>query len=110
MKAMRAEVRDKELDGRTIGGRALEAVGAPFEDSPRLRLRRAEELVQETRLAHPRFRADRRDLALAASRQLEQRVQPLELGAPPDESRELLAVGGPELRSCRRPADELGDL
>ena len=69
-----------------------------------------EELVQQARLTEPRFRADRRDLALAGSRQLEQRVQPLELGAPSDESGELLAVGGPELRACRRPAHELGDL
>ena len=61
-------------------------------------------------LADSRLRADRRDLAVAGARKLEQRVQPVQLRHAPDESRELAGVSGAQPRASRRPADELGDL
>ena len=66
--------------------------------------------MDEPGLADTRLRADRRDLTVAGARELEQRVQPVELRDAPDESRELLRVGGTQPRARRRPADELGDL
>ena len=104
------EVGAQELDDRAVRSRPLVRLRAPLEDAPRLRLRRAEEFVDEPGLADARLRADRHDLPLTDARVLEQRVQAVELRDASDESRELPRIGGPEPRARRRPADELGDF
>src|SRR5262249_9798410 len=85
VESVELEIRPQQLDDRPVGGRALVRLGAPLEDAPRLRLRRSKELVYETRLADAGLGADGGDLATASARELEQSVQPLELGDTADE-------------------------
>src|SRR5262249_11433764 len=72
------QVDDRQIRrGLAIGGRAA------FQEEPALGARRMGELVEETRLAHPRFSDDRHHLAVPGLGPLQSRVHGREFHLPP---------------------------
>jgi hypothetical protein len=104
------EIALQEIDERQVWRGTAVGNRLRLEHQPAARVRRMDELAQETRLAHAGRADHRQDLALGRGGTPQGFVQRLHLEAPPDERREPARCRRLQARADRGRRDELVDL